>query len=125
MARRNLSRVLEHPTPGCHTPMRQQTFDGRESVDTEADGPDQDHTDPRTHRTGFEGERKRTLATDGGEELPEITHHVEPPEVGGETYARCEGCGSEQIHGPEHILHDDDCPHAADWQADDEPAEVA
>ena len=51
---------------------------------------------------------------DGGtdDSLPEITRHVEPPEYGGETYARCEGCGVECVGGPDRILHDDDCPHS-------------
>jgi hypothetical protein len=52
------------------------------------------------------------VATDGGEVLPEITHHVESPEVGGQRYARCEGCGGESIFGPSSILHDKKCPRA-------------
>lgn len=50
----------------------------------------------------------KQVASDGG--LPEITHHVEEPQYGGETYVRCTGCGVESIGGPNHILHDDDCP---------------
>ena len=50
------------------------------------------------------------VASDGG--LPEITHHREPEHVGGERYARCEGCESESIFGANSILHDDDCPRA-------------
>lgn len=52
----------------------------------------------------------KPVATGGG--LPKITHHVEPPEVGGERYARCEGCGSESIFGVHRILHNGDCPRA-------------
>jgi hypothetical protein len=51
------------------------------------------------------------VASDGG--LPAITTHVEPEEVGGRRYARCENCGSESVedaHGETSILHDDDCP---------------
>lgn len=50
----------------------------------------------------------KKVASDGG--LPEITHHREPEHVGGERYARCEGCGSESIFGVSGMLHDDDCP---------------
>jgi hypothetical protein len=54
----------------------------------------------------------KQVATDGGEVLPEITHHVESPEVGGQRYARCEGCGGESIFGESSILHDEECPRA-------------
>ena len=59
------------------------------------------------------------VAVDGG--LPEITHHREPKKVGGERYARCEGCGSESIFGANSILHDDDCLRA---EADDSSPET-
>lgn len=49
------------------------------------------------------------VATDGGK--PRITHHREPEDVGGERYARCEGCGSESIFGEDKILHDRECEH--------------
>jgi hypothetical protein len=75
----------------------------------------------------------QSVATDGGstvedestgsEELPEITHHVESPEVGGQPYARCEGCGVESVedsHGETSILHDDGCPHADGTDEDGE-----
>lgn len=51
-------------------------------------------------------------STDDNDDLPEITRHVEAPEYGGETYARCEGCGVESVGGPNHILHDGNCPHS-------------
>lgn len=51
----------------------------------------------------------KPIATDGG--LPEITHQYESEEVGGERYARCEGCGGESIFGESHILHDHECEH--------------
>jgi hypothetical protein len=35
---------------------------------------------------------------------------MEPPEQGGETYYRCEDCGSESIMGPDKILHLSNCP---------------
>ncbi|WP_147464954.1 hypothetical protein [Halococcus sp. IIIV-5B] len=68
------------------------------------------------------------VATDGGtkvtdttdESLPEITHHVEAPEYGGETYARCSFCEVESIGGAGHILHDDDCPHADSYDSESE-----
>jgi hypothetical protein len=53
--------------------------------------------------------------TDNDERLPEITYHRESPEVGGQRYARCEGCGVESVedsHGETSILHDDGCSHA-------------
>ena len=43
------------------------------------------------------------------------TYHVEPPEVGGERYARCEGCGRElltSLGGAAKIPHADSCPNA-------------
>lgn len=43
-------------------------------------------------------------------QLPRITHHTEPPEQGGERYARCTGCGRESCLGADSILHEDDCP---------------
>ena len=54
-------------------------------------------------------------ATDSDNDLPEITHHVEPESVGGQRYAHCEGCGSESVedsYGETSILHDGGCSHA-------------
>jgi hypothetical protein len=68
----------------------------------------------RSSAVAAAAETGQQVATDGGETLPAITHHVESPEVGGEKYARCEGCGVESIFGPSSILHDDDCPRAED-----------
>lgn len=63
---------------------------------------------------GSSGEPLQDDETAVSSELPEITRHVEPPEYGGETYARCEGCGVECVGGPDRILHDNDCPHLED-----------
>ena len=59
-----------------------------------------------------------TVAADGG--LPRITNHREAPRFGGSRYARCEGCGVESVGGPNHILHNQDCPHADDSLTTDE-----
>lgn len=53
------------------------------------------------------------VATDGGTQIPEITHHTEPDAVGGQRYARYEGCDSESVedsYGDTDILHEDNCP---------------
>jgi hypothetical protein len=42
-------------------------------------------------------------------------YHVEPPEVGGDRYARCEGCGRElltSLGDAAKIPHADGCPNA-------------
>lgn len=52
--------------------------------------------------------RKSSGASDAS--LPEITHHVEAPEFGGQRYARCTGCGHENVNGADSILHTDECP---------------
>ena len=46
---------------------------------------------------------------------PAITYHRESPEVGGQRYARCEGCGIESVEdsqGETSILHNDGCPYS-------------
>jgi len=44
-----------------------------------------------------------------GASVAQITHHVEPAKYGGETYARCEGCGRESVNGENSILHTSEC----------------
>jgi hypothetical protein len=46
------------------------------------------------------------------DELPAITTHREPRDLGGALYARCQGCGAESVHGAHSIIHREHCPHA-------------
>lgn len=50
---------------------------------------------------------------DDSETNVEYTHHVEPPEQGGEQYVRCESCGAELLEalgGKDRLVHRNGCP---------------
>jgi len=51
--------------------------------------------------------RKSSGASDA-----QITHHVEPTELGGQRYARCTHpeCERESVNGTDSILHTPECP---------------
>jgi len=44
---------------------------------------------------------------------PAYTFHIEPREVGGRVYSRCEDCGSETVGGPLNMIHEGGCSIAA------------
>jgi len=44
---------------------------------------------------------------------PTYTFHIEPREVGGRVYSRCEDCGSETVGGPLNMIHEGGCSVAA------------
>lgn len=93
--------------PTAHTP---------DSVAQEAvatDGGQLVETDTETSDSGTEiidaGDDGEILGTDG--DHPAFTYHIEPPEQGGEEYARCIDCGYEILteYGVDTLGHADGC----------------
>ena len=90
---------------------------GAVPVPAGVDGVDEqlgEHTDGQPITA--DGGRERAVATDGGA-AGGYTEHVEPLEVGGERYVRCEGCGREllcSLGGRERLPHPEGCPNAGD-----------
>lgn len=76
---------------------------------------------PRTDRGGgtpAAGGLKPTMSTDtsqrqNGIDDVEYSYHHEPPDEGGQRFARCRACGAEllcSLGGANKMLHNPDCP---------------
>jgi len=105
------------PEGGCKHVRRVAFATGDEPIPAGVDGVDEqlgEHTDGQP--VTADGGQGQAVATDGGV-AGGYTEHVEPPEVGGERYVRCEGCGREllcSLGGRERLPHPEGCPNAGD-----------